>query len=70
VVESSVPFLFTEGATQRQETTFCQAVLDGELPIDDVDDGSSSLWHIVVTTADVIKLDRTLVDGVTGDPIG
>ena len=32
VVESSVPFLFKEGATQRQETTFCQAVLDGELP--------------------------------------
>src|SRR3954449_7001701 len=32
VVESSVPFLFKEGATQRQETTFCQAVLDGRLP--------------------------------------
>ena len=32
VVESSVPFLFKVGATQRQETTFCQAVLDGELP--------------------------------------
>jgi EAL domain-containing protein (putative c-di-GMP-specific phosphodiesterase class I) len=32
VVESSVPFLFKEGATQRQETTFCQAVLDGKLP--------------------------------------
>lgn len=32
VVESSVPFLFREGATQRQETTFCQAILDGQLP--------------------------------------
>ena len=32
VVESSVPFLFPEGATQRQETTFCQRILDGDLP--------------------------------------
>ena len=32
VVETSVPFLFKEGATQRQETTFCQAILDGRLP--------------------------------------
>jgi EAL domain-containing protein (putative c-di-GMP-specific phosphodiesterase class I) len=32
VVESSVPFLFKEGATQKQETTFCQAILDGRLP--------------------------------------
>jgi len=32
VVESSVPFLFKEGATQRQETTFCQAILEGRLP--------------------------------------
>jgi EAL domain-containing protein (putative c-di-GMP-specific phosphodiesterase class I) len=32
VVESSVPFLFKEGVTQRQETTFCQAILDGRLP--------------------------------------
>jgi EAL domain-containing protein (putative c-di-GMP-specific phosphodiesterase class I) len=32
VVESSVPFLFREGVTQRQETTFCQAILDGKLP--------------------------------------
>jgi EAL domain-containing protein (putative c-di-GMP-specific phosphodiesterase class I) len=32
VVESSVPFLFKEGATQKQETTFCQAILDGKLP--------------------------------------
>ena len=40
VVESSVPFLFKEGATQRQETTFCQAILDGKLPavIPDVKD--------------------------------
>jgi EAL domain-containing protein (putative c-di-GMP-specific phosphodiesterase class I) len=32
VVESSVPFLIPEGVTQRQETTFCQAILDGKLP--------------------------------------
>jgi EAL domain-containing protein (putative c-di-GMP-specific phosphodiesterase class I) len=32
VVDSSVPLLFREGATQRQATTFCQAVLDGDLP--------------------------------------
>lgn len=32
VVESSVPILFKEGVTQRQETTFCQAILDGRLP--------------------------------------
>jgi len=39
------------------------------LAIDDVGAGFSSLRHIVVTTPDVIKLDRTLVDGVTGDPV-
>jgi EAL domain-containing protein (putative c-di-GMP-specific phosphodiesterase class I) len=32
VVETSGPFLFKEGATQKQETTFCQAILDGKLP--------------------------------------
>jgi EAL domain-containing protein (putative c-di-GMP-specific phosphodiesterase class I) len=32
VVESSVPLLFREGTTQRQETSFCQAILDGRLP--------------------------------------
>ncbi len=32
VVESSVPFLFREGATQVQETTLCQAILDEKLP--------------------------------------
>ncbi|MGY1825609.1 sensor domain-containing phosphodiesterase [Blastococcus sp. SYSU DS0541] len=32
VVESSVPFLFQEGATQVQETTLCQAILDRKLP--------------------------------------
>ena len=32
VVESSVPFLFQEGNQQRQETSFCQAILDGDLP--------------------------------------
>ena len=40
VVESSVPLLLKEGATQKQETTFCQAILDGRLPavIPDVKD--------------------------------
>lgn len=32
VVESSIPLLFQDGATQPQETTFCQAILDGRLP--------------------------------------
>ena len=32
VVESSVPFLFKEGATQRQATSLCQAIHDGRLP--------------------------------------
>jgi EAL domain-containing protein (putative c-di-GMP-specific phosphodiesterase class I) len=32
VVESSVPFLFKEGVTQRQETSLCQAILDKKLP--------------------------------------
>ena len=32
VVESSIPLLFPEGATQRQSTTICQAILDKKLP--------------------------------------
>jgi len=32
VVESSVPFLFQEGNTQRQSTSLCQAILDKKLP--------------------------------------
>lgn len=32
VVESSVPFLFKEGVTQRQDTTLCQAIVDKKLP--------------------------------------
>ena len=32
VVESSVPLLFHEGVTQKQETSFCQAIRDGRLP--------------------------------------
>ena len=32
VVESDVPFVFREGARLRQETTFCQAILEGRLP--------------------------------------
>jgi EAL domain-containing protein (putative c-di-GMP-specific phosphodiesterase class I) len=39
------------------------------LAIDDVGAGFSSLRHIVLTTPEVIKLDRTLVDGVAGDPV-
>ncbi|RZS90813.1 EAL domain-containing protein (putative c-di-GMP-specific phosphodiesterase class I) [Motilibacter rhizosphaerae] len=31
-VDSSVPLLFQEGYTQRQDRTLCQAVLDGDLP--------------------------------------
>ena len=32
VVDSTIPFLFPEGAKLKQETTFCQAILDGRLP--------------------------------------
>ena len=32
VVESSVPFLFREGVTQVRATSFCQKILDGDLP--------------------------------------
>lgn len=32
VVDSTVPLLFPQGGTQRQSTSFCQAVLDGRLP--------------------------------------
>jgi EAL domain-containing protein (putative c-di-GMP-specific phosphodiesterase class I) len=32
VVESSVPLVFRDGITQRQETSFCQAIMDGKLP--------------------------------------
>ena len=32
VVESAIPFLFPEGARLKQETSFCQAILDGRLP--------------------------------------
>ena len=32
VVESAIPVLFHDGMTQKQETTFCQLVLDGRLP--------------------------------------
>lgn len=32
VVDSSIPFLFPEGAKLKQETTFCQQILDGRLP--------------------------------------
>jgi len=39
------------------------------LAIDDVGAGFSSLRHIVTTKPDVIKLDRTIVDGVATDPV-
>ena len=39
------------------------------LAIDDVGAGFSSLRHIVLTRPDVLKIDRTLVDGVSHDPI-
>ncbi|HET8615338.1 MAG TPA: EAL domain-containing protein [Actinomycetales bacterium] len=32
VVDSSVPFLFSEGSVQRRETSLCQAILDGKVP--------------------------------------
>jgi EAL domain-containing protein (putative c-di-GMP-specific phosphodiesterase class I) len=39
------------------------------LAIDDVGAGFSSLRHIVLTSPDVIKLDRFLVDGIAHDPV-
>ena len=39
------------------------------LAIDDVGAGFSSLRHIVLCRPDVIKLDRTIVDGVAADPV-
>ena len=39
------------------------------LAIDDVGAGFSSLRHIVLTAPDVLKLDRSIVDGVAGDPV-
>ncbi|MBB3677195.1 sensor domain-containing phosphodiesterase [Modestobacter versicolor] len=32
VVESSMPLVFKDGLTQPQDTSFCQAVMDGDLP--------------------------------------
>jgi EAL domain-containing protein (putative c-di-GMP-specific phosphodiesterase class I) len=39
------------------------------LAIDDVGAGFSSLRHIVVTAPDVIKIDRSIVTGLTEDPV-
>ena len=39
------------------------------LAIDDVGAGFSSLRHIVATTPDVIKLDRSIVAGVAANPV-
>ena len=39
------------------------------LAVDDVGAGYSSLRHIVATRPDVVKLDRSIVDGVAGDTV-
>ena len=39
------------------------------LAVDDVGAGFSSLRHIVQTSPDVLKLDRSIVDGVASDPV-
>src|SRR6478735_11114396 len=39
------------------------------IAIDDVGAGFSSLRHIVLTSPEVIKLDRSIVDGVSVDPV-
>jgi EAL domain-containing protein (putative c-di-GMP-specific phosphodiesterase class I) len=39
------------------------------LAVDDVGAGFSSLRHIVQTSPDVLKLDRSIVDGVAADPV-
>ena len=39
------------------------------LAVDDVGAGFSSLRHIVQTSPDVLKLDRSIVDGVSTDPV-
>jgi EAL domain-containing protein (putative c-di-GMP-specific phosphodiesterase class I) len=39
------------------------------LAIDDVGAGFSSLRHIVVTSPDVIKIDRSIVTGLTEDAV-
>jgi EAL domain-containing protein (putative c-di-GMP-specific phosphodiesterase class I) len=32
VVDSSIPLVFRDGITQRQDTSLCQAIMDGKLP--------------------------------------
>ncbi len=39
------------------------------LAVDDVGAGFSSLRHIVQTSPDVLKLDRSIIDGVAADPV-
>jgi len=39
------------------------------LAIDDVGAGFSSLRHILVTTPDIIKIDRSIVSGLDADPV-
>jgi EAL domain-containing protein (putative c-di-GMP-specific phosphodiesterase class I) len=60
---------------QVGDYTALMAVLDPlraagmRLAIDDVGAGFSSLRHILLTSPDVIKLDRSIVDGVSSDPV-
>ncbi|MFL6097008.1 MAG: EAL domain-containing protein [Blastococcus sp.] len=50
--------------------TLAQIWAEGlRLAIDDVGAGFSSLRHIVVTTPDVIKIDRSIVSGLGTDPV-
>lgn len=39
------------------------------LAVDDVGAGFSSLRHIVLTAPDVVQLDRSIIDGVSADPV-
>jgi EAL domain-containing protein (putative c-di-GMP-specific phosphodiesterase class I) len=32
VVDSAIPWVFRDGSVQRQDTSFCQAIMDGRLP--------------------------------------
>jgi EAL domain-containing protein (putative c-di-GMP-specific phosphodiesterase class I) len=60
---------------QVQDYDLLRAALDPlraaglRLAIDDVGAGFSSLRHIVVTSPDVIKLDRSIVSGLDTDPV-
>ena len=61
--------------TRSRTTPRCNAALRPfraggmRLAIDDVGAGFSSLRHIVVTSPDVIKIDRSIVTGLNTDPV-